>query len=110
VIDEKRMSSRRAEAAGRHGDDIQPVIEILAEAPCLHLGEEIAVGRGDDAYVGLDRVAAERLVLAFLQHAKELHLHLRRQLADFVEEQRAGRRLAKRPSFFETAPVNAPRS
>ena len=44
----------------------------------------------DDAHVDLDRlVAAHALELALLQHAQELDLHLQRQVADLVEEQRA---------------------
>ena len=90
VIDEQRdVLAARAQRRRRDGDDVEPIVEVLAEAPRLHLGEQIAVGRGDDADVGLDGVAAERLVLALLQDAQELHLHLRRELADLVEEERA---------------------
>ena len=51
---------------------------------------EVAVGRRDDADVDLDRLAAaDALELALLQHAQQLDLHLQRQVADLVEEQRA---------------------
>src|SRR5207248_9272589 len=69
------------------------IVKVLAEAPGADLGQEIAVRGGDDANVGLDRVAAERLVLPFLQDAQELHLDGGGQLADLVEEERAGRGL-----------------
>ena len=50
---------------------------------------EIAVGRRDDAHVDLDGLGrADAADLALLQHAQELHLHLRADLADLVEEQR----------------------
>ena len=70
--------------------DVEPIEEILAEAPRLDLGLEIAVGRGDDAHVDAVRLhAADALELALLERAQELHLHLERDLADLVEEQRA---------------------
>ena len=51
--------------------DVQPVEEILAEAPGGDLGFEVLVGRRDDAHVDLDRLlAADALELALLQHAQ----------------------------------------
>jgi len=51
---------------------------------------QIAVGRGNDAHVGLDRRAsANRRVFALLQHAQQTRLRLQRHVADLVEEQRA---------------------
>ena len=48
------------------------------------------VGRGDQADVDPDRLgAADAHELALLEHAQQLDLHLERQLADLVEEQRA---------------------
>ena len=53
-------------------------------------GLEIDVGRGDDAHVDdLDRVAADRLHLAGLERAEQLHLRAGGQVSDLVEEQRA---------------------
>ena len=74
----------------RHLDDVEAVIEILAEAAGLDLLDQPLVGRGDDADVDLARVArADRLDLARLQHAQQLDLRLERHLADLVEEQGA---------------------
>src|SRR5205085_4583250 len=57
---------------------------------------QILVGRGDDAHVDRDDViGADRLDLALLQHAQELVLHARRDVADLVEEDRAFVRFAK---------------
>ena len=64
--------------------------QILAEQPLLDELPQILVGRGDDAHIGLDRrAAADRGVLALLQHAQKPRLRLHRHVADLVEEQRA---------------------
>ena len=71
--------------------DVQAVVEILAEAPGGDLGREVAVGRRDDAHV--DRNLGGRADagdLALLQRPQELRLQRERQLADLVEEDRAG--------------------
>ena len=80
--------ARAAAAAHRH--DVEPVEQILAEAAARDLLLEVAVGRGDEAHVDVDRLdAADALELALLQRAQQLDLHLDRDLADLVEEQRA---------------------
>ena len=71
-------------------DDVDAVEEVLAEAPLLDLGLEVAVGRGDDARVERQLlVAADRADRALLQGAQQLRLHAQRHLADLVEEQGA---------------------
>ena len=91
------MSLGRSRSGGQvDGHHRQPVVEILAEAPGLDLRLQVAVGGGDEAHVdpgGLD--AAHPLELALLERAQQLHLHLDRDLADLVEEQRARRRPAR---------------
>ena len=59
--------------------------------PRSTISREVAVGRGDDADVDLDRasVPPTRSNSALLEHAQELGLQAERQLADLVEEQRA---------------------
>ena len=70
--------------------DIETVIQILAKGSVAHAFEQIAIGRGDDAHVALDRgVSADALELALLKHAQKLDLHFGRDLTDFVEEDRA---------------------
>ena len=79
-------------AQRRHEDreDVQSVVEILAEGAVGHRRFEDLVGRGDQADVRLDRLgAAEALELARLQHPQQLHLRLQVDVADFVEKQRA---------------------
>ena len=73
-----------------HGDDVQPIVEILAERPLLHHLRQVGVGRGDDADVDLDGArVADALELALLQHAQQLHLQRHRHRPHLVEEQRA---------------------
>ena len=73
-----------------HRDDVQAVEQILAERAVRDHLREVAVGRGDDAHVDLDRVrVADALELALLQHAQQLRLQRRAHRPDFVEEERA---------------------
>ncbi len=84
-------------AQRRHADadDVEPVVEVLAELAALDRRLEILVGRGEEAHVDAERVlAADRAHALVLQHAQELHLQRERQLADLVEEERAAVRLA----------------
>src|SRR5690606_939720 len=72
------------------GDDVQPVVEVLAEAAVVHLAAQVAVGGGDDAHVDPLRLdAADRLDLAVLQGAQQDRLQAGVHLADLVEEQGA---------------------
>ena len=86
-----RTSSPRSRSGGQVDvDDVEPVVEVLAEAAGADLLLEHAVGRGDDADVDLLGLAvADAEDDALLQRAQELHLEVQRQLADLVEEERA---------------------
>ena len=54
---------------------------------------QVAVGRGDDAHVDLQRRrAADALEALLLERAQDLGLQRQRQVADLVEEQRAAMR------------------
>src|SRR5690606_23770217 len=71
-------------------DDVQPVKKIFAERAFGDLFLERHVRGGNDANVDLDRALfADRLNLAFLQKPKEFWLNIQRQIAYFIEEQRA---------------------
>ena len=73
-----------------HGDDVDPEVQVLAEAPRLHLRLQVAVGGAHQPHVHPGRLgAAHRPHLAVLQGAQQLGLHLRPHVADLVEEQRA---------------------
>src|SRR5207244_2581023 len=91
VLDQERqVLGPLAQRRERDRDDVQAVVEVLAEAPRLHLGLEVLVGGGEDADVDLERaVAAHPFELALLEHAQDLRLRLERHVADLVEEERA---------------------
>jgi hypothetical protein len=70
-------------------DDVEPIVEVLAEAAGLHLRLQVAVGGGDDAGQNSDvGLAAHAPDLPLLEGPEQLHLDRRRQVADLVEEQR----------------------
>ena len=82
----------------------QPVIQSARNVPVGDGGLEVAVRGRNDAHV--DLLGARRsdaLELPFLQHAQELDLDVRRQIADLVEEDRAAVRQ------LEAALPHAPR-
>jgi len=90
-------------------EHVQPVIEVLAEAARLHGQLEVLVGGGDHPHVdlhGLD--SAQSLELALLQHAQQLDLGRRRQLADLVQEQRAAVGQLETALLSARASVKAP--
>ena len=79
-------------AQRRHldGDDVQAVVEVLAELAGRDHRRQVAVGRGDQPDVDLDGAgAAQPLEFVLLEHAQDLRLRVRAHVADFVEEQRA---------------------
>src|SRR5713101_6884303 len=68
-------------------NDVEAVIEILAEAALADEGQEIDVRGGDDAHVDFDLFgAAEAHELALLNDAEELGLRFGAYGGDFVEE------------------------
>ena len=71
-------------------EDVQPVVQILAERAGRDRLLEVLVGRRDQPHVRLDRLgAAEPLELPLLQHAQQLDLRRQVDVADLVEKQRA---------------------
>src|SRR5262249_11738223 len=80
-----------AVAEGGHGDgnDVEPEIQVLAEAALPDQLLQVLVGGGDDAHVHRHGVAgADPLEGHFLQNAQELGLHLQVDVADLVEKER----------------------
>jgi len=62
--------------------------KIFAEAPFFHRCFEILIGRGDDSYIHRDfAMPTQTVVGSPVQHAQQLDLDMRRQLADFVEKE-----------------------
>ena len=71
-------------------DDVQPIVEVLAEAPGHDLGGEIPIGGGDDAHVdALGPSTTDTGELLLLNEAEQLALYLEWQLTDFVEQNRS---------------------
>ena len=91
-------------------DHAQPVVEVLAEAPRLHLVLEVAVGRGDDAHVDCDRRRAadalERCVLAARAAASPASRSGMSPISSRKSVPPAA--ASKRPTRRASAPVNAP--
>ena len=80
----------RAQRRQLDADDVQPVIEVLAELAVAHALLEIPVRRGDHAHIDPQRrLAADPVELAFGQHAQQPRLQRQRHVADLIEEQRA---------------------
>src|SRR2546423_3148827 len=79
-----------AQRRQRDLDAEDAVVEVLAEASLLDGRLELAVRGGDDADVGgAVGGVADAAKLAVLQESQKLRLRRQRQLADFVEEERA---------------------
>ena len=94
VCDQQDVSAARSERRHLELDHGQAKVEVLAEAPALDRVEEISVGGRHDARVERHLpITAHRTDPSLLQRAKQLGLHLRRHLADLVEEEGAAVRL-----------------
>ena len=71
-------------------DDVEPVVEVLAELSPAHGLSQIDVRCRDDADIDLPALlSADPANAASLQGAQQLRLELQRQRADLVQEQRA---------------------
>ena len=84
------MSSPRSRARAGYGDHVEPVEEVLAEAPLGDALLEIDVRRREDAGAQRAlRLGAERAEAPVLEDAQELRLQVDRHLGDLVEQQGA---------------------
>ena len=71
-------------------EDLQAVVQILAEPPGGHFRLQIAMGGGDDPKIHLAPLQrAHRAEFALLDKAQQLDLHFERQVADLIEKGRA---------------------
>ena len=96
----RTSSGLLAEGRQVDGDDLQPVVEVLAEAAPLDLVVEVLVRGADEADVdGARARLADPADLLLLEDAEELGLEGERQVADLVEEERAARGLLDEPDF-----------
>src|SRR5580700_3268396 len=82
----------RAFPQGRNVDrkHIQSIIEVAAKLLFQNHSFQVAMSRGHDAYVdSLRPRTSQALKFPFLQDAEKLWLQLERDIADFIQEQRA---------------------
>src|SRR5204863_5833926 len=92
------VAAARAQRRQLDADDVDAVVEVLAEAALLDRRLEVAVRRRHEAHVEADlAAAAQRAHHALLQRAQELWLEAQRKLADLVEEERPAARLHEQP-------------
>ena len=90
IRQQRNILAALAQARHANGNDVQAIVEVLAERAFGDLPVEIAVGGGDDADVNWNFAgAAHRTDGAFLEHAQQFDLHGHGHLADFVEKNRA---------------------
>ena len=92
-----------------NADDIEAVVEILAELLLRDRLLQVAVRRGDDADIRPDRgVAADAGEFTLLQHAQELALDGERHLPDLVEEEGAAVALLEAADALGRGPGEGP--
>ena len=99
-----------AQRRQRDRDDVQAVVEVLAELAFLDHLAQVGVGGRDDARVELDRARlADALDLPLLERAQQLGLQ-RQATSGATSSMNSVPRCAssKRPTRAETAPVKAP--
>src|SRR5579883_533233 len=71
-------------------DDVDAVVQIIAELVRLHQFVQVLIGGGDEPYIRSYRLgAAQRLVDALLEEPQQPDLQGGRDVADFVQEQGA---------------------
>ena len=71
-------------------EHVEAVVEVLTKRPGGDGGVEVLVSHGDDSDVHFDGAgAAEALELTLLEHAQQLDLGRRAELADLVQEEGA---------------------
>ena len=98
MLDQRRHVGQTI-AQRRHPQHVhvEPIEQILAEASLGDFLLEVAVCRRHDAGVYVDRlVAAQPRDFPLFEHAEQLCLCGGRQVADFVQEQRAAARCLER--------------
>ena len=78
------------EGRNNNGYDIQTIIKVLPEPVFPDRLLNVAVRRGNDPDVRLNRlVSADPFELVLLQHPQQFYLHRGGQFADFIQEQRS---------------------
>lgn len=81
------MSSGRSRRGGEDVDDVESEEQVVAEGAFAHQLAQVAVGRGDDAYIDAACACrADHADFLVLQDAQQLDLHAQAHFADFIEE------------------------
>src|SRR5690606_17125215 len=76
-----------AQRGHRDRNGVQPVVEVLAEAPAVYRLQHVHVGGGGHTHVGLLGLAAAHPdELSGLQHAQEAHLGAQRKFTHLIQE------------------------
>ncbi len=86
----QREEVLRALPQGRHADrdSVEPVIEILSEAPVLDEPGQILIGRGQDPHIHPERSGGpEGLDLALLENPEKLGLGRWGEVGDLIENE-----------------------
>ena len=99
-------------AQGRQLDthDIQPVVQVVAEATRFHLGAKVSVGCGNHAHVDRHRPRRpHRRDLPLLQHAQQPVLHAPDMSPTSYSKIVPPSADSNKPLRSRTAPLNAPR-
>src|SRR5688572_15329851 len=94
LVGDEKVTCEWKDVVGELGhvdlDRVEPVVEVFAERTGADHRVEVGVRRADDAHLHLALfVRAEPLEASGLEYAQELHLAVRREVADLVEEERA---------------------
>jgi hypothetical protein len=92
---------------GRHlqGDDVQAVVQVLAEGPLLHFFFQVFVGGRQDSDVDGDFGGpADPEEIFFLEHPEQFHLHGRGHFGDFIQQNRAPGGYFQQPLFHAPGP------
>jgi hypothetical protein len=90
IREQDDVGSPLAQRRQMDGEDVQPVIEVSTEASLLHVASQIPIRRRHDPDVSPEHsVPSDPLELTLLQDAQQPDLNRRREVPDFVEEDRA---------------------
>src|SRR5262249_11198696 len=69
-------------------NDIDSIIEVFSERPLLDHILQILVRRSEDANIDLSRLRrSDRDERSLLNHPQEFHLHARRGISNFIQEE-----------------------
>jgi hypothetical protein len=89
VYEQRHVPLSIAQRREGDGEDVQAVIQVVAELGLADGLDEVPVRRRDDADIDLDRIrSANALELVLVKHAEKLDLNVDRNFPDLVQENR----------------------